>query len=142
VILERLNNKKIDIIKNSYKIINSITYYYNRSFHTKVKGIPIEIYNGLEGANLPLGNKIVYPEFEVGQYVYALPRGRYKSLKFQQKKLTRGIPGQIIARPNKTVYTVKTDLKPPNDEMNLKWYEFVPISEKEFNKLKKMPLFK
>jgi hypothetical protein len=141
-ILGRLKDKNIDIIKNSYKIINSITYYYNRSFHTKVKGIPIEIYIGLEGANLPLDNNIVYPDFHVGQYVYALPRGRYKSLKFQQKKIRRGVPGKIIARPTKSVYTVRTNLKPPNDEMNLKWYEFVPISEEQFNKLKKMPLFK
>jgi hypothetical protein len=141
-ILERLENENIDIIKNSYKIINSIVYYYNRSFHTMIKGIPIEIYLGFEGSNLPLGNFNKYPEFEVGQYVYAFPRGRFKSFAFQQKKLTRGIPGQIIARPSKSVYTIKTDLKPPNHELNLKWYEFVPISEAEFNKLKSIPLFK
>jgi hypothetical protein len=141
-ILERLKNKNIDILKNSYKIINSIVYYYNRSFHTRVKGVPIEIYLGFEGANLPMTNTVKYPEFHIGQYVYALPRGRYKSLEFQQKKLMKGIPGQIIARPNKSVYTIKTYLKPPNNELNVKGYEFVPIAEEEFNKLKKMPLFK
>jgi hypothetical protein len=29
-----------------------------------------------------------------------------------------------------------------NVVINVKWYEFIPISEEEFNKLKKMPLFK
>jgi hypothetical protein len=142
VILRRLEKKDIDILKNSYEIINPILYYFNRSFNTRVKGVPIEIYLGIEGMNLPMFNKIKYPEFQVGQCVYALARGCYKSLEFRKKKIMKDIFGQIIARPTKSVYTIKTDLEPPNDEMNWKWYEFIPITKEEFDKLKKMPLFK
>jgi hypothetical protein len=141
VIEERLKEKDIDIIKNSYESINPIVYFMNRNFHTRAKVIPIEIYLGIEGANLLMTNMIQYPEFQVGQYVYASPRGRYKSLQFQAKKMTTGILGQIIARPTKSAYTIKTILSPPNDKINVKWYDFIPITEEEFNKLKKMPLF-
>jgi hypothetical protein len=83
----------------------------------------------------------------VGQPVYVIPRGRQKSLEFQAKKY-KGIPGIIIGRPKENTYTVETILKEKktgegkNVIMSVKWYEFIPISDEQFNKLKKMPLYK
>jgi hypothetical protein len=127
--------------------MNSITYFLNRKFNTSVKGIPIELYFGIESPQLPNVNFVKYPTFEVGQYVYLIPRGRKKSLEFQAKKF-KGIPGIITAKPKENTYTVKTILKEKikgevrDIVINAKWYEFIPISEEEFSRLKKMPLFK
>ncbi|MCS7318060.1 MAG: hypothetical protein NZZ41_07145, partial [Candidatus Dojkabacteria bacterium] len=59
-----------------------------------------------------------------------------------KKKIATGILGQIIKKPTKSVYTIKTNLPSPNDEINAKWYEFIPITKEEYTKFKEMPLFK
>jgi hypothetical protein len=146
-IIKKRIEDKIDIKKHSYIVMNSITYFLNRKFNTSVKGIPIELYFDLESPQLPNVNFVKYPSFEVGQHVYVIPRGRQKSLQFQAKKY-KGIPGIIIAKPKENTYTVETILKEKkkgeqrNIVINTKWYEFIPISEEQFNKLKKMPLYK
>ncbi|MCS7318061.1 MAG: transposase family protein, partial [Candidatus Dojkabacteria bacterium] len=106
-IIKRIE-KNIDPKRHSYIIINSILYYLNRKFHTSVKGIPIEIYFGYDFSQLPSINYVKYPEFDIGQYVYLVPRGRQKSYAFQKKKIATGILGQIIKKPTKSVYTIKT----------------------------------
>jgi hypothetical protein len=141
IIEKRLKNPNLDRKKHSYIIFNSICYYLNRIFSTGVKGIPIEIYMGIESPNLPLNNNYttIYPQFKVGEYVVLRPRGRYKSLAFQKKSDTPGQLGMIIAKPTKNTYTIRTV---QGEEINAKPYEFIIISEEDYNRFKKMPLFK
>jgi hypothetical protein len=141
IIEKRLKNPNLDRKKHSYRIFNSICYYLNRIFSTGVKGIPIEIYMGIESPNLPLNNtnKTIYPQFKIGAHVVLRPRGRYKSLAFQKKSDTPGQLGTIIDRPTKNTYTIRTV---QGEEINAKPYEFITISKEDYNKFKDMPLFK
>jgi len=141
IILERLKKPNLDRKKHSYIIFNSICYYLNRIFSTGVKGIPIEIYMGIESPNLPLNNfnTTIYPTFKIGEHVVLRPRGRYKSLAFQKKTDIPGQLGTIIAKPTKNTYTILTI---QGEEINAKPYEFIIISEEDYNKFKDMPLFK
>jgi hypothetical protein len=138
-IQKRLERPNISRKKHSYRIFNSICYFLNRKFNTGVKGIPIEIYMGIESPNLPLSNYTTYPKHKVGEYVLLRPRGRYKSLAFQARAHMPGILGEIIANPLKNTYTIRTV---QGEEVNAKPYEFIVISEEEFNKFKKMPMYK
>jgi hypothetical protein len=143
--IERRIEDNIPIVKHSYQVMNAILYFLNRKFHTAVKGIPIEIYMGIDSPCLPLRNPdfLKYPEFEPGQYVLLRPRGRYKSYKFKERANKPGIPGIIKnkAPGTKHTYIIETNQKPPNDKINAKWYEFVPISEEEYNKIVKLSAF-
>jgi hypothetical protein len=141
IIQKRLENPNLSRKKHSYRIFNSICYFLNRKFNTGVKGIPIEIYMGIESPNLPLNNSYTtsYPKHKVGEYVILRPRGRYKSLAFQARAYTPGILGEIIANPLRNTYTIRTI---QGDEINAKPYEFIVISEEEFNKFKNMPIYK
>jgi hypothetical protein len=145
VIEERVQSG-IDPVKHSYKVMNSILYYLNRKFHTAVKGIPIELYMGIESPALPITNPsfLKYPEFEPGQYVLLRPRGRAKSYAFKARSTKPGIPGiiQRKAEGTKHTYIIQTNLKSPNNVINAKWYEFVPITKEEYEKAIKIPLFK
>jgi hypothetical protein len=142
--IERRIKKNIPIIKHSYQVMNAILYFLNRKFHTAVKGVPIEIYMGLESPSFPLRNPdfLEYPEFEPGQHVLLRPRGRYKSYKFKEGADTPGMPGIIKSKypGTKHTYIIETNEKPPNNEINAKWYEFVPITEKEYKKAVKLSL--
>jgi hypothetical protein len=138
-IQKRLENPKLSRKKHSYRIFNSICYFLNRKFNTGVKGIPIEIYMGIESPNLPLFNYTSYPKHNVGDYVLMRPRGRYKSLAFQARAHAPGTLGEIIANPIKNTYTIRTI---HGEEINAKPYEFIVLSPEEFNKFKKMPMYK
>jgi hypothetical protein len=138
-IQKRLENPKLSRKKHSYRIFNSICYFLNRKFNTGVKGIPIEIYMGIESPNLPMANYTSYPKHNVGDYVLLRPRGRYKSLAFQARAHAPGILGEIIANPIKNTYTIRTT---DGEEINAKPYEFIVLSPEEFNKFKKMPMYK
>jgi hypothetical protein len=142
--MERRVKRNIPVIKHSYQVMNAILYFLNRKFHTAVKGVPIEIYMGIESPSFPIRNPdfLEYPEFEPGQYVLLRPRGRYKSYKFKEGADTPGIPGIIKGKApdTKRTYVIKTIEKPPNDEINAKWYEFVPITEEEYKKAVKLYL--
>jgi hypothetical protein len=141
IIQKRLENPNISRKKHSYRIFNSICYFLNRKFNTGVKGIPIEIYMGIESPNLPLNNNYttIYPKHKIGDYVILRPRGRYKSLTFQARADAPGMLGEIIANPTRHTYTIRTL---QGEEINAKPYEFIIISEEDYNKFKKMPIFK
>jgi hypothetical protein len=94
---------------------------------------------GIESPNLPMANYTSYPKHNVGDYVLLRPRGRYKSLVFQARAHTPGILGEIIANPTKNTYTIRTV---NGEEINAKPYEFIALSAEEFNKFKKMPMYK
>jgi hypothetical protein len=139
LIEKRLEMPDLSRKKHSYRIFNSICYFLNRKFNTGVKGIPIEIYMGIESPSLPLFNYTTYPRYKIGEYVILRPRGRYKSLVFQSRAHTPGLLGEIIAKPTKNTYTIRTV---QGEEINAKPYEFIDITAEEFNKFKKMPIFK
>jgi len=136
--LEKRIEDKIDPYEHSVRVMNAVFYFYNRRFQHMVKGIPIEIYAGIESPQLPLTNYTQYPKFKIGQKVLLRPRGRYKSLTFQVRTLKQGIPGKIIAVPKPNTYTIKTI---NNQEINAKWYEFIPLTEEMYNKITNIPLF-
>jgi len=144
--IEKRIEDKIDPYEHSVEVMNAVFYFYNRRFQHMVKGIPIEIYMGLESPQLPLANYVQYPKFKVGEKVLLRPRGRYKSLTFQVRRLKQGIPGEIINIPNvlsdshgkPNTYTIKTI---NNEEINAKWYEFIPLTEEQYNKITRIPLF-
>ena len=92
--IEKRVKDKVDPYKHSVRVMNAVFYFYNRRFNNMVKGIPIEIYMGLESPQLPLANYTQYPKFNVGQKVLLRPRGRYKSLASQARTLKPGIPGR------------------------------------------------
>jgi hypothetical protein len=145
-IIEQRIKRNIDPVKHSYRVMNAILYYLNRKFHTAVKGIPIEIYMGIESPALPLANPsfLKYPEFEPGQHVLLRPRGRYKSLVFQARSNRPGVLGIIEGKApgTKHTYIIKTVLNPPDNVINAKWYEFVPITKEEYEKAIKIPIYK
>jgi len=137
-IVEKRLERKIDPYKHSVRVMSAVFYFYNRRFNNMVKGIPIEIYAGIESPQLPLGKYTQYPKFKVGQKVLLRPRGRKKSLTFQVRTLKQGIPGEIIYIPNPNNYTIRTI---NNEEINAKWYEFIPLTDKQYNKITSIPLF-
>lgn len=125
----------ISAYNNSVKIMNSIVYFYNRKFNTNIKGIPIEIYQGIQLADTPVTNEIEVPEYKVGQKVYLRPRARRPGeiLKYFNIK---GLPGVIIEKIGKTKYEVEVVV--PGGKIEnyyLKWFEFVPVSDELYNKL-------
>jgi hypothetical protein len=101
---------------------------------------------GIESPQLPLTNPsfLKYPEFEPGQHVLLRPRGRAKSYAFKARSTRPGIPGIIEGKApgTKHTYVIRTNQDPPNNIINAKWYEFVPITKEEYQKAIKVPIFK
>jgi len=89
--IEKRIKEKLNPYLHSIRVMNVVFYFYNRRYNNMVKGIPIEIYIGIESPHLPLANYTQYPKFNAGQKVLLRPRGRFKSLTFQARTLKSGI---------------------------------------------------
>jgi hypothetical protein len=136
---KKINNK----YRNTIKIFNVLIYMYNRKFNTAVKGYPIEIFTGLDIAKLPISNDVEYPEYPVGQKVILRPRARLKGeiAAVLPKELRPGIPGEIVEKYSRNTYKIKTTLGGKQEFVYAKWYEFIPITDETFEKLRGIKLF-
>jgi hypothetical protein len=123
----------------SIKLMNAIVYFYNRKYNSFIKGIPVEIYFGIDIAKLPLANIVEYPQYEVGDKVFMRSRPRIKSerLKVLPTSLRLGLPGEIKKKINKSLYLVET----PIGEIYAKWYEFYKIPNEVYEKLKGIKIY-
>jgi hypothetical protein len=123
----------------SIKLMNAVVYFYNRKYNSFIKGIPVEIYFGIDIAKLPLANTVAYPEYEVGDKVFMRSRPRIKSekLKAMPTSLRSGLIGEIKKKISKSMYLIET----PIGEIYTKWYEFYKIPDEVYNKLKSIKFY-
>jgi hypothetical protein len=123
----------------SIKLMNAVVYFYNRKYNSFIKGIPVEIYFGIDIAKLPLANTVSYPQYEVGDKVFMRSRPRIKSekLKAMPTSLRSGLIGEIKKKFSKSLYLIET----PIGEIYAKWYEFYKIPDEVYNKLKSIKFY-
>jgi hypothetical protein len=123
----------------SIKLMNAVIYFYNRKYNSYIKGVPVEIYFGIDIAKMPLANVVEYPQYKAGDKVFIRPRPRIKSekLKVLPSTIRVGSPGVIKETIRKSLYLIET----PVGEIYAKWYEFYKIPDELYEKLKGIKLF-